>query len=434
MSDANAKGSFFRQSAWMIVATVASGVAMMLVHTLVSKRAGEAAFAEFRALLSTFYVISAASGGLLTLFGQQTAAAVTLEQSRNVAATARRVLAAMGGLWLLLAIVLWWRQEWLTQLWKLSNPASLWATWALGLMTLGASVMRGLVQGRQQFFEFGGMAILDGVGRLTAVWVALVVFSGLAAGVMTAAVVGATAACGLGVWAARDLFFRPGGQVHWAPWLLGFLPLAASAAALQLLQQYDQIFWQALIPKAQIESWKLGSQYMPAQTIGFALTQFTVPLAMVMMPRLSRSAATGEKTDALRVGLLSTGLLGGAAALACTVLPALPLQIMFFNNPKNWVAAPLVPWFAWAMALFALANVFLSDLFARRRFAVVWGVVGLCVLYIGTMQALGPRLLQMDPPAAYRLGVQVILGLNFVYLIYVASVSHWSRKAAIQNS
>ena len=429
MSDATGKNSFFRQSAWMIGATLAAGTAMMLVHPLVSKRLGDAAFAEFKALMSTFYVISAASGGLWTLFGQQSAAAITPEQIRNVAATARRVCGWMAALWLVLAVGLWWWQSTLVQLWKLSNPAALWATWGLGLVSLMVSVFRGMLQGRQQFLELGWMSIFDGCGRLVAVWVVVTLLGGLAAGVMTAAVVGTLAALILGLFGVRHWLLLPGGEVQWGPWLRGFIPLAASAAALQLMQQYDQIFWQALIPKSEIDTWKLGSRYLPAQTIGFALTQFVVPLAMVMMPRLSRSAATGEKSDALKMGLLSTAILVGLAAIAATLFPALPLQVMFFNKPENWTAAPLVPWFAWAMAMFAIGGVFLSDLFARRQFTPIWGVVVLCAGYIGTLQSLAPRLRGMEPMDAYRLGLQILLLTNVLYLIFAASVSHWSRRA-----
>ena len=62
----------------MVLATVAGGAAMMLVHTFVSKRCGDRAYAEFKALLSSFYVIAAVGGGLWMLFGQQTAAAVAV--------------------------------------------------------------------------------------------------------------------------------------------------------------------------------------------------------------------------------------------------------------------------------------------------------------------------------------------------------------------
>mgnify|MGYP003353282692 CR=1 FL=1 len=112
------------------------------------------------------------------------------------------------------------------------------------------------------------------------------------------------------------------------------------------------------------------------------------------------------------------------------LFPALPLQIMFFNKPENWQAAPLVPWFAWAMATFALGGVFLSDLFARRQFAPIWGVVALCAGYLWTLQSLTPTLRAMNPSDAYRRGVQILLLTNVLYLFFAAAVSHWSRRAA----
>ena len=417
--------NFFRQSAWMVLATLASGLAMMLVHTLVVKRAGEVAYAEFKALFSSFYVIAAIGGGLWTLFAQQTAAAVTDVQVRSVAAAARRVLLVILGAWLLVAVALGLGQGYLVALWKLSNPASLWATWALGLLTLWTSVLRGLVQGRQQFLVLGWVAICDGIGRLTGVWIALTVFAALAAGVMTAAVVGVAAALAVGFLGAKSVLLTEGGTVAWGPWLRGFVPLAFNAAAIQLFQQYDQMFWQAAVPADRLNEWNLGARYMPAQTIGFAITQFAVPLALVMLPRLARSVAMGEKSNSLRLTLLATATMSGGAAIGCTLFPALPLQVMFFNKPATWAAAPLVPWFAWAMAVFTLANVFLNDLFARRRWGVVWAVLGLAAGYILTLNALRPHLLSMDPVDSYRLGVQLIGLFTLALLLVAAGFSRW---------
>ncbi len=431
MSDSK-KTSFFRQSAWMVLATVASGMAMMLVHNLVRKR-DATAYVEFKTLLSSFYVIAAIGGGLWTLFAQQAAAAVTETQVRSVAAAARRVLFVTLALWLLAAVALAFRQDYLVSLWKLSNPAALWATWALGLLTLWASVLRGLVQGRQQFFELGWMAICDGFGRLTGVWIALTVFAALAAGVMTAAVVGVSLALVVGFQGARSVLLLKGGTVAWRPWLRGFVPLAMNAAALQLFQQYDQLFWPATVPADRLQEWNLASLYAPAQTIGFAITQFAVPLALVMLPRLARSVAMGEKTDSLKLTLLATLIMSGGAAVGCTLFPALPLQVMFFNKPETWQAAPLVPWFAWAMALFTLANVFLGDLFARRQWGIVWAVLGLAGGYILTLRALQSHFLSMMPTDSYRLGVQIIGLFNLALLVVAAGFSQWNRRRSTND-
>lgn len=422
--------SFARQGAWMVLATVAGGMAMMLVHTFVTKRCGDQAYAEFKALLSTFYVIAAVGGGLWTLFGQQTAAAVTDPLLDGVAAAARRTFGLILGIWLVVAVVLFFYQGELIRLWKLSGPGGLWATWVLGLLTLWVSVARGLVQGRQNFAALGWLTILDGIGRFATVVALVTLFSGGAAGAISGAALGCAAALTVGLWGAREVLRRPSGPVDGAAWRAGFIPLAVNAAAIQLFQQYDNMFWQAAIPVEGLEQWKLGARYSPAQTIGFGLTQFTIPLALVMLPRIARSAATGEKSDSLRMTFLATLALGGGAALACTVLPRLPLQIMFFNTPDNWAASPLVPWFAWGMTFFTLANVLLNDLFARRRFGVVWVVVALAAGYVGTLQALKPHLIAQAPEVAYRTGVQVLCVFTALFLLVTAGFVRFGGKRA----
>lgn len=428
MSDT--KASFFKQSAWMVIATVGGGVGMVLVHMLVRGRCGAGPYAEFKALLSSFYIVAAAAGGCWTLFAQQSAAAITDEQQQSVAAAARRVSIAILWIGALLAAGLFFGQSHLVTLWKLENSMSLWATALLALLTLWVGVIRGLLQGRQNFFTLGWVAILDGIGRFGSVAVIVVVMGGLAAGAVTGAVLGCTAALCVGAWGVRDVFAARGGEFRWRPWLMAFLPLAASSGALQLIQQFDNMFWQAIVPANELERWRVGALFSPAQTVGFGITQFTVPLALVMIPRIARSAARGEKSsDALRLTVLCTAGLGGMAALGCTLFPVLPLQVMFFKTPDNWQAAPLVPWFAWAMVCYTLANVFFSDQFARARFGAVPAIVGIAAAYAGTLQLLKPRLLAMEPAAAFRTGVQV-LGAYCVVLLATGFL--FSRRSRVR--
>ncbi|MFM7100265.1 MAG: hypothetical protein ACKO3N_03745 [Verrucomicrobiota bacterium] len=412
--------SFFRQSAGLVVATVTGGLAMMLVHTVVVKRCGPAAYAEFKALLSTFYILAAIGGGLWTLFAQQTAAAGD-DPGRlgAVAGAARRVALLILGVWAILGAGLWAAQDRLMALWKLSQAGALWATWLLGLFTLWVAVARGVVQGRQNFAALGFLTLGDGFGRLAAVLGIVTWVTATAAGAMWGAVGGCALALGVGVWGGREIWGRPGRGAGARQWLGGFVPLALAAGALQAFQQYDNMFWQALIPPDQVARWNLGALYSPAQTIGFGLTQFTVPLALVMLPRLARPGAAGEAADSLRLTVRATAWMGGTVAAVCTGLPRLPLQVMFFNQPAAWAAAPVVPWVAWAMTAFTLANVYLSGLFARRRFGVVPWVVALAAGYLATLAWLRPVLLAREPVDAYRLGVQV-LGVFNLGLLGVA--------------
>lgn len=426
---AEARG-FVRQGAWMVAASMSGGLAMMLVHTWVSKACGGAAYAEFKTLLSTFYAVAAVGGGLWVSFAQRTAAAVTEEGVATVGREARRTLAWMGWGWLVAGGLLWWMQGRWVAAWKLSGVWGLWATWLLGLLTLGLSVLRGVVQGRQRFWALGGVAILDGVGRLVAVVTLVTWWQASATGAVMGAVVGCGLATALGAWGARDVLGSGGsgggGGVDDAGWgWKGTGLLALQAAALQVFQQYDNLFWAAAIPADAVGAWSLGTSYSPAQTVGFGITQFTVPLVLVMLPRVARAAALGEGTGTLRLTLWCTGAMGGLAALACTVAPRLPLQVMFFNNPANWAAAPLVPWFAWAMVLFALANVVLNDLVARGHGGVTWIVAGVAAAYVMALGWFRPTWVMLPPMEAYRSGVQVLFAATAA--LFLASV--WARRA-----
>jgi len=407
---------FVRQGAWMVAASLSGGLAMMLVHTWVSKACGGAAYAEFKTLLSTFYAVAAVGGGLWLSFGQRTAAAVTEEEVAAVAWSARQTLGAIGLAWVGLAVVLWMVQGRLMEAWKLSGTSGLWATWLLGLLTLWLSVLRGVVQGRQSFGTLGGVAILDGVGRLVAVLVLVTWWRATATGAVMGAVAGSAMAMGAAAWGARDVLARRGGGSAGVGWA-GAAVLALQAAALQVFQQYDNLFWASAIPGSALEAWSLGTSYSPAHTVGFGITQFTVPLVLVMLPRVARASALGEGSDTLRLTLWCTAGMGGLAALACTVAPRLPLQVMFFNNPTNWAAAPLVPWFAWGMVLFTLSNVVLNDLVARGKVQVAWLVMVVAVGYVAALGWLRAGWVMLPPMEAYRSGVQVLCAATATLLV-----------------
>jgi hypothetical protein len=408
--------SFLRQSAWMVTATLMGGVAMVMVHAVVRARAGADAYAEFKALMSSFYLLAAAGGGLWTLFAQRTAAAVTDDDMAAVASGARLAAVGIAVVWAVLGTGLWLGQDGVMRLWKVSHPGALWATWGLGLLTLWVAIARGVVQGRQDFLSLGSIAILDGVGRFIAVALIVILAGGLAAGAITGAVMGCAAALAVGLVGGRHVLRLRGGRFDWAPWLRAFLPLTLAAGAIQVLQQYDNMYWQALVPTDQLDRWRLGALYSPAQTVGFGITQFTIPLALVMLPRVARSAALGQRSDMVRWTVACTWMLGGSGALVCTVFPKLPLQVMFLGTPDNWEAAPLVPWFAWGMLFMTVAWVYLNDLFARARFAVVPWVVGVALMYAGTLTVIRETLLGMEVPTAYRTGVQILAGYNLVLM------------------
>ena len=99
-----------------------------------------------------------------------------------------------------------------------------------------------------------------------------------------------------------------------------------------------------------------------------------------MFPKLVRSAATAQKTDVLKQVLGITLLLGGLAALGCTIMPSLPLRLIYKKEIVD-IATPLVPWFGWCMLPLTLSNVLINSLMARGRFAAVPWLVLVAIGY-----------------------------------------------------
>ena len=86
--------TFFRQSGWLIIATVSSGVFMTATQVVANRWMTKEEYSVWFALLRVFLMMSIPSAGLQIVFAQQTAAAVTDEQRRLLAQTVRASLRA----------------------------------------------------------------------------------------------------------------------------------------------------------------------------------------------------------------------------------------------------------------------------------------------------------------------------------------------------
>jgi O-antigen/teichoic acid export membrane protein len=419
MSSRAARLTFFRQSGWMVLATTVGGFLMSAVHMVVN-RMDPAEYGVFFTLLRVFLLMGFPAGGLQTVFAQQAAAAVSEAEQRQLTATTRAVLRGTFAIWLIMiAVIFLWRGEILTSL-KIVNPAALWVTAVLGLASLWAPVLKGLLQGRQDFFGLGWVSILDGVGRFTAI--ALIVqLGGQAAGGMTGALAGQMVALMVGAWLTHKIWLGPGASFEWKPWFRRIIPLTAGVGVVLFMSNADVIFVQSVFPKEKTPL------YMAAAMIGLALVTLTTPMAAVMFPKVVQSAVRTERTDALQQALGATALLGGLAALACTLFPELPLRIIYFRNPVYWQSAPLVPWFAWSLLPLILANVLIGNLLARERFAIVPWLIVVGVCYAATLHSLRGALLAAETFHAFKMVVQT-LGLFSLLLLGIAVVFTWRRN------
>jgi O-antigen/teichoic acid export membrane protein len=405
MKSGSDKFAFFRQSGWMVIATVASGVFMSAVHVVVNRPMKASEYAVFFALLRVFLLMGFPAGGLQVVFAQQAAAALSEREERRLSATVRSVLRATFGIWLGMSALVFIFRNQIVELLKISNPAALWVTDLLGLASLWVPIVKGLLQGRQNFAGLGWVLIIDGIGRFSAI-VLIVQLGGQAAGGMTGALMGQLVSLTLGAVLVWKVVHGRGESFGWKPWLTRVIPLTFGVGVVLFMSNMDVIYVQSVFTKDE------SPFYTPAAMIGLALITFTTPLAAVMFPKIVQSAARTEKTDALRQALATTALLGMTAAVACTLFPELPLRIIYFRNSLYWKSAPLIPWFAWCLLPLIMANVLISNLLARARFRIVPWLIAVAVGYAVALGLLRERVVQLSSQDLFRAFKLVLLTLG----------------------
>jgi O-antigen/teichoic acid export membrane protein len=417
--------TFFRQSGWMMMAATASGAFMYAVHFVVSREIPKGEYGVFTTLLQVISLMGIPAIGLQPVIAQQQAAAITDEQQRVVASEFRAVWRAIFFIWLGMALVagIFWQQI-LAGL-KIENSAALAVTVLIGLAAMWMPLVMGILQGRQDFFWLGWTNIFNGVGRFGIVCILILLFHVWAAGSMSAVLLGMMVVIVIGGWLIREVWKIKPVPVAWRNWLKRVIPLTLGLGAATFMLSADMIFTQNFFPREQT------GFYAAAGMIGRALVFFTQPLTLVMFPKLARSAATGEKSNALELALGATLLAGGAAAIACTLFPWLPLLIV--NGKSFLVVAPLVTWFAWCMLPLTLSMVLINSLMARSKFSAVPWLVLVAIGYGVALAMVGRHAGSLaDTQTGLRMMIQT-LGVFNVLMFAVCAWFTWVKKPVPVN-
>ncbi len=338
---------------------------MYAVH-MIARQMPKEEYGVFTTLLQTVSLASIPAVGLQGVFTHQAAGAVTPAHERELAGVVRGVVRGTFAIWMVMVVGAFLFRMQILEALKISNPAALWVTVCIGLAALWRPIVQGVLQGRQNFLWLGNVMITDGIGRFSAVCVIVGLLAHYAAGGMVGVLIGYLLVILVGAWFCRDLLRGPALPVNWGGWLKRVVPLTLGLGVGTFMLAADMIFVQRFFSKEQT------GYYAAAGMIGRALVYFTTPIAAVMFPKLARSRATGQKSNALVLALGLTALAGAGAALMCSLFPSLPLRIVYDESFLE-VATPLVPWFAWCMLPLTLATVLLNSLMAHSRFeAVPW--------------------------------------------------------------
>jgi O-antigen/teichoic acid export membrane protein len=419
------KSSFFRQSGWMVIATFAGGILMAAVHTVACKM-GPQEYSSFVSLLRLLIILSVPASALQTVFTRQAAAVTTAGEEEQLRATTRVILGWTFLIWLLCAAFVLGAIGPISRLLSISNPAALWFTVIIVLTGLWIPVAKGLLQGKHQFGGLGWLQISDGVGRFGIMVLLIKYFGGKAASGMFAAVAGQLITIVIAAWVTRSIW-RTGAVVAfaWKDWLAGAVPLTLGLGTILVMSSIDMIFVQGLFSDS-----GQTALYGAAMLTGFAIVQFIAPVALVMFARVARNVARAESADSLGMTLTATILFGCIAAIGCTIFPKLPLRLMYLSKPEMWAAAPLVPWFAWALLPLTVANVLVQNILARGRYQAVPWLVLVPFVYAAALCLQAHGLLQMNSFDAFTRVIQT-LGCASLLLCGLAA---WFCRAPVPVS
>jgi O-antigen/teichoic acid export membrane protein len=410
---AESKATFFKQSGWMVIATSMSGAFLIAVYPILGKLPSEEV-GIYVSLLRLFTLLGIGAAGLQIVMAQDAAAAITDELKLRLAATVRSVAKGIFGLWLLMLLVCAPLQEQIVSTFKITNALAVWVTMGLVLMQLLLPFVQGLLQGMQNFAWLGWSIMLNGLARVIAIAIAVILLKGHSAAALTGALFGMGAAVFAGYWPSRHLFKLRGGAFDWLDWLKRLIPLSAGVGAVLVVMNADMLFIQAHFPSDQ------SKFYAAVAMVGIGLVTFTTPMASVMFPKLVSSVAKGQRSNSFILALAGTALLGLFGALVCTVLPELPLRILFFNKPEFWISSQLIPWFMWCMLPVTVANVIVSDLLAKRRFAIVPFLALIAFAYCWTIHQFLGHAPKQDHFTVFK-GVIQRLGLFATLLLIIAA-------------
>ncbi|HEV7927319.1 MAG TPA: oligosaccharide flippase family protein [Verrucomicrobiae bacterium] len=406
---------FLRQSSWMVIATFAGGALMALVHT-VARKMGPEEYSTFVTLLRVLIIMGIPSAALQTIFARQAAAVSNDTRQRDLTSTVRALLLGTFLVWVVCAATILAAMKPLSHLLKVSNPAALYFTLIICWTSLWIPIAKGLLQGQHRFFGLGWLQVSDGVGRFGVMVLVILFLGGKAAAAMFAAVAGQLVTIVIGAWLTHSIWsVRPHIKFAWKQWLTDALPLTLGMGTVLAMSSIDMLFVQGLFTDT-----RQTALYSGAMLTGFAIIQFIAPVALVMFARVAQNVARSERGDSLGLTLWATILFGALAGIGCTLLPALPLRLMYLGNPEMWKAAPLVPWFAWALLPLTVANVLIQNILARGRFKAVFWLVLVPPAYAIALGLQAPILVRMNQMDAFIRVIQT-LGVASTVLCLVAA-------------
>jgi O-antigen/teichoic acid export membrane protein len=379
MTEAQHKASFFRQSGWMIITAVGGGAVMFLINFLSSKFISKTEYETLAVLFQVLNCVVIPAIGLQTTFAQQTSAAITDGDRRQLAGTVWAITRGIFIIWLvMMGVAVVWHEA-LARSLQITRLSSLWLTMATGLVMLLLPIWQGVLQGRQNFLWLGWVQVINSIGRLVIGALVLFLLFPTADAIMVGAFTGFAVALAIAFWQNRDFWRQPRDRFASWDWLKRVVPLSIGCGASQFLFSADMI-----VVTHYLGADGAAAPYGIGGTLARSIVLFTAPLVAVMFPKLVHSKARNQKSDLMLLTLLGTAALGGLAVIGLTLTSSLLIKV--FSKPEYGSIVPLIPLFAASMVPLAVGNVLLNNLMAHSRFKCVPVLATVAVAYWCALQ------------------------------------------------
>jgi O-antigen/teichoic acid export membrane protein len=405
--------AFFRQSGWMMMATIFGGMLTFGLHFL-SKKISDGDYAIFVTLMAMVTCVPTLP--LQMVFAQQSAEALAMNRDRQLAGMIRLAWIWTVILWLVGVFGVFVFHGGIVERWQLHDATGLWLTLPAVLVSLWMPLFSGVLQGRQDFFWLGWLTIIGGAARMAVAAIVVFAFRPNANGLMVGVLAGIGVSAVIGIWRTRDLWSKQPEPFDVKASLGKMIPLMLGFAASQFMFSSDTLFAKSFF------SGEAMKPYAAAGTLSRALLWLVMPLAAVMFPKLVHSHAKSEKSNLFGIVVIGTGVLTACGAVCLRLVGPIVIRIVYKSSDVSATVA-LLPWYAGAMIPLGLANVLVNDLLARSRFGVVLPMVLLAVLYGFTLVFMLHRF-----PGRLEVVLQTLAAFNTL-LLAVCAWFRWGIRA-----
>lgn len=261
---------------------------------------------------------------------------------------------------------------------RMESPAPVVLTGVVLAGSLFMPLLLGVLLGVQAFVWMAVSQHGWGVVRLVAGLILVYAVAATATWGIVAQGVGVVATVVLGVVALKRLVRAPPEAGHTAVGVGAyFFQSLVVLAGFAVMMNAD-----VLLVKRFFEPEPAGL-FARAGTIGRIMVFVTTPIGIALFPKVASAGDVGSRDwkNLLHATLYAAVLLAGAATV-CSLVPWLPLWVIYGDRTPDAQMVLLVRLMAWAMVPLGVSYVLLNFELAQHRFGSVWALVGCAAGYV----------------------------------------------------